>query len=181
MNKRRKRKKRKIESRTPQNQAHVENTSPIAKYVEHAGVLLRSERHTLSQEEDFLNLLHVEKIPGQETAGTIQSAAEKIIKDWELDWEYIKTEKPSIYANTPKYNLSVLYNDFSYKKMGIIRLYKGYYKDPNSKTKNGLFIQDGHHRAVTLACLLLEKKIKWQPIPYWLLSLPENVKVTITS
>ena len=168
MPKRKKSKKRNlINSSVPQNQTSVEKRPPIVRYATQDSIRLQRERHTLSREEDFLNILCIDNIPGQETANTINLIAEKIINEWNHDWEYIKTEKPTLYAYTPEHNIKALYNDFSYQKMGIIRLYKGYYKD-KGKIKNGLFLQDGHHRTLTLTCLLLEKKIKWHPIPYWL-------------
>ena len=130
MPKRKKSKKRNlINSSVPQNQTSVEKRPPIVRYATQDGIRLQRERHTLSREEDFLNILSIENVPGQETATTIRSVAEKIINEWGHDWEYLKTEKPTLYANTPEHNLKALYNDFSYPKMRIISLYKGYYKD----------------------------------------------------
>ena len=61
-----------------------------------------------------------------------------------------------------------IYNNFSYQKMGLIHLYEAMHTTTAKEQKLSLFIQEGNHRCLALACLLLQEKIKWQPIPYWL-------------
>lgn len=57
-----------------------------------------------------------------------------------------------------------IYNNFDYKKMGTIHLHQGRYIEPGA-LKKGIFITDGVHRCVSLASLILQDKIEFQPFP----------------
>ena len=62
------------------------------------------------------------------------------------------------------WNCAEIYNDFSYQKMGLIHLYEAMHITDDEEQTLSLFIQDGNHRCLALACLLLQGKIEWQPI-----------------
>ena len=193
MAKRRKLKKRRINTGVPQTQTYVEN-QPLTKrsIVNESGIPLQKVRHTLSLEEDFLNLfilslknkpVDLYKSTGKDYRGeTLKDKARYFIEEWGCDWEAIEShyaEKYDAYEGMVwDYKCAEIYNNFSYQRMGLIYLYKGPHKNEKGKKELNLFIQDGVHRSLSLACLLLQEKIKWQSIPFWIISLPENVKVS---
>ena len=196
MNKRRKRKKSKIESRIPQNQTYVENHAPATMQLFYdQGIPLQREKHSLSDEEDFLNIQiiafkdqPVDPLGGTHKDHAARSLREKVkhvIEDWGCDWEAIEAHYADLNAKNEflawDYKCAEIYNNFSYKKMGLISLYEAPYINEKGKKEQGFFIQDGIHRSLSLACLLLQEKTEWQPIPFWHLSLPENVKVIFKS
>ena len=176
------------------NQPFVHKQAHTEIYCEaDSGIPLKKERQTLSHEEDFLNILILsfKDKPVDPTTGTLtdhvpitlQNKAEYVINDWDCDWEAIEAHHTNLddeYGHkTWDYKCAEIYNNFSYKRMGLICLYEGVYTDPKGRMKQSLFLQDGNHRSLSLACLLLQEKIKWQPLPYWLWSIPDNVKVTV--
>ena len=155
-----------------------------------AGIPIQKTSHILSGEDDFLNAYILgSDIPrdmylattSDLQAGSVRETAYHFIDEWETDFEKIESHYREEHAKYEQkafdYKCAEIYNNFSYQKMGRITLYKAPHPYPKNEKKLSLFIQDGQHRSLSLACLLLEKKIEWQPIPYWLLSIPENVKV----
>ena len=194
MSKSKKRRKRRINTGVPQTQTYVENRpSSDDIHTDKSGIPLQKVRHTLALEEDFLNLymlafknkpVDLYKSTGKDHLGEpIRDRAEFFIDEYGCDWEAIVAhyaEKYDAYEGMVWDNkCAEIYNNFSYQRMGLIYLYKGPRKNEKGRKELSLFIQDGAHRSLSLACLLLQEKIKWQPIPYWLWSVQDNVKVTI--
>ena len=194
MSKSKKRRKRRINTGVPQTQIYVENRpSSDDIHMDKSGIPLQKVRHTLALEEDFLNLymlafknkpVDLYKSTGKDHLGEpIRDRAEFFIDEYGCDWEAIEAHYAETRAGHESmvwdYKCAEIYNNFSYQRMGLIYLYKGPHKNEKGRKELNLFIQDGVHRSLSLACLLLQEKIKWQPIPYWLWSIPENVKVTV--
>lgn len=191
MKKRRKRRKRKHNSSIPQNQTYVDRRAATEIYsMDPSGIPLKKERHTLSREADFLNLLtlvfkdkpvhHSEGTLADKKTQVLRDKAEYVINDWNCDWEAVAAHHAKLGAaykffDVWDYKCAEIYNDFSYQKMGLIYLYKGFHTDKNGTKKQSLFIENGNHRSLSLACLLLQGKIEWQPIPYWLWTIEVQV------
>ena len=192
-NRRKRRKKRQMPNLSmPPSQGYVENVpQPEMLVINESGIPLKKRIQTLSREEDFLNTYILSSdIPrdmrlatsANISANSIRERACFFIDEWGTDWEKIEShyrEKHAKYEQKAfDYKCAEIYNNFSYQKMGRITLYKAPHPYEKEEKKPSLFILDGQHRSLSLACRLLEKKIEWQPISYWLIYIHENVKIT---
>ena len=157
-----------------------------------SGTMLKKTRHTLSHKTDLLNIWmlifkdkpvhHTSGSLADKTAYALREKAEYVINNWDCDWQAVEAHHAALleahdFSTGWDWNCAEIYNNFSYQKMGMIHLYKGMHRISNKEQTN-LFIQDGNHRCLALACLLLQEKIKWQPISYWLWTIDAQVPQT---
>ena len=183
MAKRRKRRKPRPTGIITRNQPHVLKKTPTEYRKHESGVPLKRVRRTLSRKTDFLNLWmlifkdkpvhHSEGTLADKAAQSLREKAEYVINDWDCDWSAVEAHHAALleahdFSTGWNWNCAEIYNDFSYQKMGRIHLYEAMHITDDEEQTLSLFIQDGNHRCLALACLLLQGKIEWQPIPYWL-------------
>ena len=189
MAKRRKRRK----PRPTDNQTHVLKKTPTEYSQHESGAMLKKTRHTLSHKTDFLDLWmlifkdkpvhHSEGTLADKTAYALREKAEYVINNWDCDWQAVEAYHAALLESHDfetgwNWNCAEIYNDFSYQKMRQIHLYEAMHVTDDGEQTLSLFIQDGNHRCLALACLLLQEKIKWQPIPYWLWTIDAQVPQT---
>ena len=164
MAKHRKRKKRKrhlSQSPTVQPDPGIPVTRKFAKIVEphalysifHTG---KANPRTVESHSMCLDQIYVT---------SIKDLAEIAIDDYGCDFHAASKERMLKKTDWDWSLCQPIYNDFSYKKMGSIALYQRRFKDKNGEMTKGIFMIDGLHRCVSLACLLLQDKIEFQPIP----------------
>ena len=183
MVKRRKRRKPRPTGIPTRNQTHVLKKTPTEYSQHESGAMLKKTRHTLSHKTDLLNIWmlifkdkpvhHSEGTLADKTAYALREKAEYVINNWDCDWSAIEMHHAALleahdFETGWNWNCAEIYNDFSYQKMGILHLYEAMHITDDGEQTLSLFIQDGNHRCLALACLLLQGKIEWQPIPYWL-------------
>ena len=110
----------------------------------------------LETESDFLNIrvAHDFKV--------LRSWAWWVIKHYDCDFRKLSEEAErewkafdeAIVGGFWDYKCSDLYAAWDYDQMGSIDLL------------SGCVLANGHHRALTLACLLLQKKVRYEPVKY---------------
>ena len=94
---------------------------------------------------------------------TILQFAEHAIKNHDCDFHKAAEERTRNFT-WDWAPCQEIYDNFCYEKVGTIQLFQGTFRDRNKEIKKDFFLHDGMHRCVSLACLLLQEKIEFQPI-----------------
>ena len=94
---------------------------------------------------------------------TVRAWASWVIVQYGCDFDRLVSDaadearffNPELVAPYWDYNCDYLYAGWNYEKVSPIQI-----------TSDGL-VSDGHHRCLALGCLLLEKKVRYEPVEYW--------------